>query len=237
MKKKNRLIGVYDYTVILTYLSLISGSAGIIISLEGKGHPYIGTFFLLACGLFDAFDGMVARTKKDRTELEKRFGVQIDSLSDLVAFGVLPMCIGSAMIRTSSTAKAIFYPEFFTIGVIVHWVCVALMILYVLAALIRLAYFNVTEELRMEAEGGKRKYYEGLPVTSAAVIFPTIMMFQYVLPMDITLIYFPIILITGVLFISRIKIPKPGMRGILILVGLGALEFIFMIIAKALLSR
>ena len=63
------------------------------------------------------------------------------------------------------------------------------------------------------------------------------MMFQYVLPMDITLIYFPIILITGVLFVSRIKIPKPGLRGILIMVGIGALEFIFMIIAKALLSR
>ena len=236
-KMKNKLLGVYDYTVILTYLSLVSGSVGIIVSLAGMGHPYIGTFFLLACGLFDAFDGMVARTKKDRTELEKRYGVQIDSLSDLVAFGVLPMCIGSAMIRTSPTAHALFYPDNFTLWVIVRWACNAFMILYVLAAMIRLAYFNVTEEMRMETEGGKRKYYEGLPVTSAAVIFPTIMMFQYVLPMDITLIYFPIILITGVLFVSRIKIPKPGLRGILIMVGIGALEFIFMIIAKALLSR
>ena len=89
----------------------------------------------------------------------------------------------------------------------------------------------------MEAEGGKRKFYEGLPVTSAAVIFPTIMMFQYVLPMDITIVYFPVILITGVLFISRIRIPKPGLRGILILVGIGILEFIFMILAKNLFFK
>ena len=60
--KKNKWIGVYDYTVILTYLSLISASCGIIISLEGKGHPYIGTFFLLACGLFDAFERLVSGT-------------------------------------------------------------------------------------------------------------------------------------------------------------------------------
>ena len=235
--RKSKLIGVYDYTVILTYLSLISASCGIIISLEGKGHPYIGTFFLLACGLFDAFDGMVARTKKDRTELEKRFGVQIDSLSDLVAFGVLPMCIGSAMIRTSPTVHAMFYPDHFTSGMVVHWICKALMILYVLAAMIRLAYFNVTEEMRMETEGGKRKFYEGLPVTAAAIIFPSIMMFQYVLPMDITLIYFPVILIVAILFVAPFKIPKPGVRGILIMVGIGALEFVFMLLAKLLFIK
>ena len=227
-----RFLGVYDYTVILTYMSLISAGLGVYISLSGKGHPYVGTFFLLACGLFDAFDGMVARTKKDRTEAEKRFGVQIDSLSDLAAFGVLPMCIGAAMIRTSTALHDLFFPEYFTAGMVVHWICIGLMVFYVLAALIRLAYFNVTEEMRMETEGGKRKTYEGLPVTSAAVIFPTIMMFQYVLPMDITIIYFPVILITGVLFISRIKIPKPGLRGIMILVGIGVLEFVFMILAK-----
>ena len=232
---KRKPIGVYDYTVILTYLSLISAACGIIISLEGKGHPYIGTFFLLACGLFDAFDGMVARTKKDRTDMEKHFGIQIDSLSDLVAFGVLPMCIGSAMIRTSTTLHDIFFPGHLTIGAVVHWICKALMILFVLAGMIRLAYFNVTEEERMETEGGKRKYYEGLPITASAVIFPSIMMFQYVLPMDITIIYFPVILITGILFITPFKLPKPGLRGILIMVGIGLAEFIFLIVAKALI--
>ena len=82
------MIGVYDYTVILTYLSLLSGASGIIVCLKGIGHPYLGMFFLLFSGLCDTFDGKVARSKKNRTEREKRFGIQIDSLSDLVAFGV-----------------------------------------------------------------------------------------------------------------------------------------------------
>ena len=40
------------------------------------------------------FDGKVARTKKDRTECEKKFGIQIDSLCDAICFGVLPVVIG-----------------------------------------------------------------------------------------------------------------------------------------------
>ncbi len=44
------MIGVFDYTVILTYLSLISAGTGIIITLsDSTGHPYLGVFFLLLC--------------------------------------------------------------------------------------------------------------------------------------------------------------------------------------------
>ena len=43
---------------------------------------------------------------------------------------------------------------------------------YLLAALIRLAWFNVDEESRQDFDTGRRKVYLGLPVTSAAAIFP-----------------------------------------------------------------
>ena len=95
------MIGFYDYTVWLTYLSMLSGTAGIMLCLNGIGHPYIGMFFLMFSGLCDAFDGKVARTKKNRTETMKKFGIQIDSLADLICFGVLPACIGIAMMRSS----------------------------------------------------------------------------------------------------------------------------------------
>ena len=67
------MIGFYDYTVILTYLSLMSGTIGIMLCLNGMGHPYLGMFFLLFSGLCDTFDGKVARTKKDRTPQMKKF--------------------------------------------------------------------------------------------------------------------------------------------------------------------
>lgn len=224
------MLGVYDYTVILTYLSAISASIGIMVSLNGNGHPYWGTFFLLFCGLCDAFDGKVARTKKIRSDFEKHFGIQIDSLSDLVAFGVLPACIGNAMLRVSPTIPEI--PRRAEQTRYEFWMIVvffAIMVCYALAALIRLAYFNVTEEERQKAESGSRKYYEGLPVTTSALIFPSILLLQYITKVDITIIYFPVMLLTGCAFVSKLKIPKPGIKGILIMIGIGAVEFAIML--------
>lgn len=221
------MIGVYDYTVVLTYLSLISGSLGIFASLSGLGHPYYGVFFLLFCGLCDAFDGKVASTKKNRTDEAKKFGIQIDSLSDLVAFGVLPAAIGVAMYHRSMFLNGLAHGQkvldFFVYGFLA---------VYVLAALIRLAYFNVQEEMRQKREKGKRKDYTGLPVTSSALIFPFVMLLQFLSPMDMTLVYFGAIIATGICFLSKFKIKKFEMKGILVLVGIGALEFIALLIFK-----
>ncbi len=227
------MIGFYNYTTLLTYLSLVSAGLGIVISLSGGGHPFIGVFFLLFCGLCDAFDGKVARTKKDRSEMECSFGVQIDSLSDLVAFGVLPACIGAAMMRTSpwiSKCRGDLNRVFGTALLTV--VPVALLILYILAAMIRLAYFNVTEEQRQRTEGGARRYFTGLPVTSASIIFPTVLLLQYLVPEDVTPVYFVMIVLTGLAFLAKFKVKKPGLRGVLILVGIGALEFLAMLLLR-----
>ena len=225
------MIGYYDYTVILTYLSLLSSTTGIVVALAGPGHPYIGSFFLLLSGLCDAFDGKVARTKKTRTPEEKAFGIQIDSLSDLVAFGVLPTCIGTALIRTSPMIQAALAdpaaPEQIKVGrFLIH----AVLVLYALAAMIRLAYYNVTEEKRQQTDPGVRSHYLGLPVTSAALIFPLVLLLQYVTRADITLAY--IGAAVGALFLTPFRLKKPGLRGILIMVGLGAVEFLLMLLWK-----
>ena len=225
------MIGFYDYTVILTYMSLLSAGIGIFVTLSGSGHPYWGTFFLLFCGLCDAFDGQVARTKKNRTQMEKDFGIQIDSLCDVIAFGVLPACIGMALVRTSPMLIEIFGAPKDNIPL--RAVCFALyavLVLYILAALIRLAYFNVTEEERQRTEGGVRRTYTGLPVTTSALIFPSIMLLQYITTIDLAIIYFPVTLITGFLFLSKIQIPKPHLRGILVMIGIGLLECILLVL-------
>ena len=219
------MIGFYNYTVVLTYMSLVSGVLGIMVSLSDMGHPFYGGLFLLICGLCDAFDGKVARTKPGRSDSEKKFGIQIDSLSDLVAFGVLPASIGAAMFRRLSLAND-GLPKTYTILIF------AVIAFYVLTAMIRLAYFNVLEEQRQSSEGGVLKTYVGLPVTSASIIFPCVLLIHYILPADITPIYFAIMLFVGALFVSRIKVAKPGLRGILIMVGVGALEFVALVIFK-----
>lgn len=232
------MIGIYDYTVLLTYLSLLSAGTGIVVSLSGDGHPYIGMFFLLLCGLCDAFDGKVARMKKNRTELERNYGIQIDSLSDLVAFGVLPACIGAALIRRSTFINdVLFAADQRFLAYLTRFVLFAVLILYILAALIRLAYYNVTEEERQKTETGNRKYFIGVPVTSASVVFPLVLLINYVIPTDVSLVYFVITLLLGLAFVSRVKVPKPGLRGILIMILIGALEFAALMIVRFILKN
>lgn len=88
------MLGYYNYTVFLTYIGLISGVSGIALAYEGNIQWAV--LCLLFSGFCDMFDGKIARTKKDRTDDEMAFGVQIDSLCDIVCFGVLPAVIAFA---------------------------------------------------------------------------------------------------------------------------------------------
>lgn len=231
------MIGYYGYTVWLTYLSAISAVIGIAASLSGVGHPDIGLVCLLVCGLCDAFDGQVARRKKNRTDAEKAFGIQIDSLSDLVAFGVLPACIGLALRRRAEFLAA---EDAGCVGLLTRLPAALLITVgavYVLAALIRLAYFNVTEEERQKTEGGVRRYYTGLPVTSAALIFPTFLLVNKLVPVEIGALYYPLLLAVAAAFLGKFRLKKPHMKTILLLVAIGAAEFALVLLTRGLLHR
>ena len=147
------MLGVYNYTVILTYIGMLTGLTGIGFAMGGK-LPWALLCLLLA-GLCDMFDGKIASTM-ERTAQEKRFGVQIDSLSDLICFGVLP---GVIVYSTAPGKIAV----------------AAVAGLYVLCALIRLAWFNVDEEERQDATDSQRELYRGLPVTTSALFLPTLL--------------------------------------------------------------
>ena len=76
------MIGFYNYTVLLTYVSAVAAVAGIVFAMHGNGFAAI--LCLMASGICDMFDGLVAKTR-ERTRQEKRFGIWIDSLADVVA--------------------------------------------------------------------------------------------------------------------------------------------------------
>ena len=234
------MIGFYDYTVILTYLSILSGTTGIILCLNGVGHPYLGMFFLLFSGLCDTFDGKVARSKKDRTEQMKKFGIQIDSLSDLIAFGVLPACIGIAMIRRGLEGTTLPNFRFVSVGretIVYQVISIMIAIFYVLVAMIRLAYFNVLEEEDENRDESGQKVYTVLPVTSAALVCPAVLLIHIFVKADLTLLYFGVMIVMGFLFISKIQIRKPENRQIALMILLGIVEFAALAIVPACVRR
>lgn len=204
------MIGFYNYTVVPTYISLVSSVIGILEAMNNK--PTIAIFCLMISGFLDMFDGKIARTLKTRTDAEKNFGIQLDSLCDLVCFGVLPTTIGYAL------------------GLRHIWTTV-IFVVYILGALIRLAYFNVIEEERQQQTNEVRKYYEGLPVTTVALILPFLYGFKGLIGSTLfPNVYAIFLLIIAVLFVSKIKVPKPGWRGIFIMIGIGVAEIAFIVL-------
>ena len=203
------MIGFYDYTVVLTYLGFLSGLFGII--MASCNHLLTAVLCLMFSGLCDMFDGKVARTKKKRTEEEKHFGIQLDSLSDLVCFGVLPAFIGYRL----GISKCYLIP---------------IVLFYPLAALIRLAYFNVLEIIRNG--DGPVKEYVGLPVTSAALIFPFVYIFKKFLGKYFVFVYGALLLLLGLLFISKIKVKKPKTKQMIIFIVIGVLEILLILTVR-----
>lgn len=207
--KKSPIVGFYGYWVYLTYLALVSAVAGICLAIGGR--PGAAVICMVICGICDTFDGTVARTAK-RTPIEKNFGIQIDSLADVISFGVLPAAISYGLYDCSGSHSL---P-----GMVLT---MAVAGLYVLCALIRLAYFNVTEE-EMTSRGEKRTYYEGLPVTISALILSVSYAVLGGLP-RIHIIFTCLLFVLALAFVSRFRIPKFKLKYMVILgfAGLGVI--------------
>lgn len=183
-----RFIGFYDYTVVLTYISLASSLVGMMFASRGDIKWALAC--LLFSGFCDLFDGIVARTKKDRTADQKNFGIQLDSLCDVIAFGVLP-----AVIFYYSGANT-------ALGIVI-------LILYVLCGLIRLAFFNTLETKRQASEDGCVKSFRGMPITFSSFLTPIFCIIgHFLLGEGGEWIYYVAPAIMGFLFILDIKIPK-----------------------------
>lgn len=202
MKKKCpiRFIGVYDYTVILTYLSLICAILGMTRAIHGDYK--IAVICLLTAGVFDSFDGLVARTKKNRTEDEKAFGIQLDSLCDVIGFGVFP-----ALICYLLGVRGV-------LGIML--VC-----FFCICAVIRLAFFNVLEGKRQQTEGGGNKRYRGMPVTTVAFLLPLLFWTQYIVSDFAFMVMLHVfLLLAGFLFILDFPMKKPSLKVNIVLISL-----------------
>lgn len=194
-----KLVGFYNYTVWLTYAGAAAAVCGIFFS--AGGHPFWGVICLLFAGATDMFDGKIASTMK-RNEAEKNFGIQIDSLCDLISFGVLPVAIGYGLGLSGG---------FFFVSAV----------LYIICAIIRLAYFNVDEIMRQKNENGSRKTYYGLPVTAAAMLFPLIYGMKDLLGAALLPVYQVALFAVAAAFILKFKIRKPRGAALWVIFALG----------------
>jgi len=140
----------YALPSMLTCTSLFSGFYSIVASINGDFFP--AAVAILVAGLFDGLDGRVARL----TDSTSRFGMQLDSLCDLVSFGVAPALLAYLW-------ALIPYGRY-------GWLAA---FLYVATTALRLARFNSMAE---ESEDENHDFV-GLPCPAAAGAIATMVMF------------------------------------------------------------
>lgn len=209
MNREPKLLGYYNYTVYLTYIGMIVGFIGIVYAFEA--NPFGAVICLLIAGFCDMFDGAVASTRK-RTRQERCFGIQIDSLSDLICFGVLPASIAYNMNRRNS-------------------IVLAVSAMYVLCALIRLAYFNVDEQSRQEKTSSAREVYYGMPVTLSAIFVPLVYGFLRLASPKSNIAIAVTVFIMSMLFLLPFPLRKPKLIGKICVLVCGIVEVLFVLFA------
>lgn len=156
-KPKHR--GYYLLPNMMTMASLFVGFVGMLWSLEGRFE--MAAVAIMASCLFDGLDGKLARLTNSASD----FGVQLDSLADLVAFGVAPALL----------AYQWHLHAFGRLGIIAAFLLVA-------CGALRLARFNV--------QTGKmgKKFFVGLPIPAAACMVAAFVLFAHHLDFAATLL-------------------------------------------------
>jgi CDP-diacylglycerol--serine O-phosphatidyltransferase len=171
--------GVYLLPSLLTMGNMWCGYASIVYSLRGEyetAAPLIGIAYAL-----DALDGRIARL----TGTESEFGLQLDSLADVISFGIAPAVMSFAW-GLSSLGRLGWAAGF----------------MFVACAAMRLARFNV-----QSTGGGDKRYYVGMPSPAAAAVpAATVFMFPYGLyDYRAALPALAVVLVPAVLMVSTIK--------------------------------
>lgn len=185
-------VGVYNRPLAVTMLGMVLALGAIFLGSRGVFH--LAWICFMYAGIADLFDGFIARRMK-MSRQESEFGVQIDSLVDVVSFGITPVTLVMFLAGSS-------------------WITFLGGGFYLFAALMRLAWFNISGTT---AIAGK-KYYTGLPVTYASLILPLVAIglpqIGKLIPLDGVVVYqiswSLVLVIIGLLFLSKIKVPKPG---------------------------
>lgn len=191
-------LGTYNWAGAVTFTGLLLAAAAAMLSFH---HRLSWTMVcLMASGICDLLDGWVAR-RINRSTAEGAFGLQIDSIVDMASFGVTPVII---LLHSGFHNR-------------IDFICFGF---YMCAAAMRLAHFNQEHSDSAHPRG----YYTGLPVTYAALIFPVAM--WGALKADVPLYHWlirAVVVVTALLFVCKIKVPKPrgSAYGIFVVLAMG----------------
>ncbi len=189
-------IGYYNLANFITLTGLSSAVGAIF--LARSGYYKLAIMAMLLAGLTDMFDGRVARHANREDKKAKMFGIQIDTVSDMVSFGVTPAVI--AYILGCRSALDI-----------------VILIYYVICGAIRLAYFNT--QAITETEDLNLKVFTGVPIPTICFILPILVWLLTCIDGSVmSWVFRASYLVLGTAFIINKKIKKFGLLTSIIII-------------------
>ncbi|MEP7234563.1 MAG: CDP-diacylglycerol--serine O-phosphatidyltransferase [Ignavibacteriota bacterium] len=193
---KKSVIQVTRSTIpsLFTVMNLFSGFVAIKTAFIDGDFEKAGWFIVLGA-VFDTLDGFMARLTHSASE----FGIELDSLADVVTFGVAPSAI---------VYKLYFY-QFETIGILIA-------ALPMICGALRLARFNV------QLVGFDKDYFKGLPIPSAALLIVSYVTFfftrgepAFLSIKELNVLMFIVVIGASLMMVTTVKyetLPKPSLR-------------------------
>jgi CDP-diacylglycerol--serine O-phosphatidyltransferase len=180
-----------DLPNICSLIGLLSALLGIYFAIAGNFEAAI--IGVLWAVLFDWYDGIIARRLKGRTKIQGVFGAQLDSMIDIVSFGVLP----AILLLSYGNYNVWFIPGAFVV---------------MATSAIRLSYFNVYGLI-------DSKTYKGLALDNNALILAFVFLFEsFFEHSTFSVVIYLLLMLLSALNLSSIPTPKFGGKWIYALV-------------------
>lgn len=203
-------IGFYSIANAVTLFGLISSVLSCFLAASGPENIKFAVLMLFLAMICDMFDGKIARSTPNRGEKQQFYGVQLDSLCDVISFGVTP-CFIAFSFGFNGVIDVLIY------------------ILFISCGAIRLAYFNT---LANDNPGKSMKYYRGIPIPVSCFFTTFLMLLTTFIPANVTVWLFRLVyLALGLGFILNIRIKKPAVQKMLIIAAVQILFLIVLFIA------
>ncbi len=183
---------------LITFANILFGFASVTALLRAAEGASFGVaqaaWFIIIAAFLDSLDGKLAR-KMNR---QSRFGMELDSLADVVSFGLAP----------SVLIYHVHFSGWFERGTFWGWLGIGISALPLLLGSYRLARFN-TESAE---ESGDKGMFSGMPIPVNAGLLASFVLFNlaYWNQMQLTLLILPLVLVGSLLMVSRIPVdPMP----------------------------
>lgn len=180
LKERGKMNVINSLANIFSGLSLVSGFAAIIFSLER--HFTYAAWAIIISIIFDGLDGQIARIKPPVSD----FGKELDSLVDVVSFGIAPSVLGYIFV----------YKNFYLLATLALFI-------YLLCSILRLAKYNITAKDRLA------NYFYGLPTTVSGGVLASFILInrKYAQPPS-RAVFLLIALFLAFLMLSKIRYPN-----------------------------